>query len=153
MCACFPLRQLLLSREFVGSFFRYTFVITSIGVGDGGQRDTCPPPKKKWEKYFSGNYYVNLNSGIFPGKNHVKFAYFVNFSGKYQKNLGIVSFSGKNHLKFGHFVNFSYTFFGQKFRAPPPKVDSTPTPMITSPIFIKFGIAIGLFNITEVRNR
>jgi len=46
------------------------------------------PPKIR-EKYFSGNYYV-------------KFGHF----------------SGKNHLKFGHFVNFSYTFFGQKFRAP-----------------------------------
>jgi len=48
------------------------------GVGDGGG-------KKNREKYVSGNYYEQF-----------------------------VHFSGKNHVKFAHFVNFSYILFGQK---------------------------------------
>jgi len=31
-----------------------------IGVGDGGQGDTCPPPKKNPEKFFLGNFYVKF---------------------------------------------------------------------------------------------
>ena len=51
-------------------------------IGDGRQGGARVP--KIREKYFSGNYYVQL--GHFSGKNHVKFGNFVNFSGKYHKN-------------------------------------------------------------------
>ena len=58
------------------------------------------PPENR-EKYFSGNYDVNV--GHFSGINHVKFGDFVNFSGKYKKFGYFDNFSGKNHVKFGHF--------------------------------------------------
>jgi len=49
-------------------------------------------PHKIWEKYFLGNYCVKC--GHFSGKNHVKFANFVNFFGKIL-------------YKFRYFANFS----------------------------------------------
>ena len=54
----------------------------------GRQGARAPPPKKKWGKYFSGNYYEKL--GHFSGKNHVIFRNFVNFSGKYHKKIRVL---------------------------------------------------------------
>ena len=71
--------------------------------------DVSPPPPKKWEKYFSGNYHVKFKFGHFSGKYLVKFGNFVIFSDKYNKN-------------FWHFVNFSYIIFRQK-RLASPKAD------------------------------
>jgi len=101
------------------------FSHTSIGVRDGGQGGTCPPPPKIRGKYFSDIYYIKF--GHFPGKNHVKFANFVNFSEKYYKNSGILifgekyfsdiyyvkfgHFAGKNYVKFANFVNFSEKYY------------------------------------------
>jgi len=88
-----------------------------MGGGAGGT-DTCPPPKKNWEKYFSGNYYVTF--GYFSGKNRAKFGNFVNFRAHIIKILFFDNFSGNNHVKFGHFVNFSYIFFSGKSYVVPP---------------------------------
>jgi len=69
-------------------YFTYN---TTIGVGDGGGEGgrgrghvPPPPPLKFWKSIF---WAISMKkSGIFAGKNHVKFRNFVNFSGKYNKN-------------------------------------------------------------------
>ena len=93
----------------------YTFIVQSIGVGNGRAGGTCPPAQKIGKIFL---WQLLRKIRAFSSNNHVKFGKFANFF-------------DKNHVKFGHFVNFSYILFGQKVSCPP-KVDWAPTHMVQS---------------------
>ena len=94
----------------------------TIGVGDGGQVGTCPPPE-------FGQKYIFRTKYIFFGQKSCKIRAFCYFFRAYHVKFGnFVNFSGKYHVKFGHFVNFSCIYFRAKMFCSP-KVDWAPTLM------------------------
>ena len=72
-CDCSKSRHVTFTKS---GYFPHEAILPlyDIGVGNGGQIGTCPPPKKNGGKYFSGNYYVKF--GHFSAKNHAKFGNF-----------------------------------------------------------------------------